>query len=297
MRLRPLLIALGAASALSISLVAPASAQAADTPDTPKPLSKIVKSADRAVADGDCTITGFSPSSVTVGVKPEAVQFAVSTDCDDSAHSVKWAVTGELYQNSHVGWFGACTYTYAGPAVLKCPDGRATLDLVGGKQFQGNTMAGEQAAYVYAFDDADRNNRDDDTSYDCDDNNQCTKTSSGRDNITGTLELLRATDFGSSFAASAPSVTKGADLTLSGRLSRANWDTGTFDAWGTTAKLQFKAPDESAFRTVRTVPASGDSISTTIDARRSGTFRLSFPGDGESAASVSNAVKVTVTKR
>ncbi|GAA3605667.1 hypothetical protein GCM10022223_21780 [Kineosporia mesophila] len=300
MQTRPLLITLGAATALTIGLIAPATAQAApveQTPRSPKPLEEIAKSMHQAVATGDdCSITDVAPTTVTAGVKPATVQFDVATDCDDSAHAMKWAVTGELYRGSHVGWFGACTYKYTGPASLTCPDGSTSFDLVGTGQFQGNQMAGTQNAYVYAFDDANGNDRDDDTSFDCDDDGNCTSTSSGRDNVTTGFALLRETDWNSTFTASATEVEQGGELTLAGDLSRADWDTGAYENYSPTVKLQFKAKSETKFRSVRTIVPGAEQISVTINARRSGSFRFFYPGDGKSAPSTSNSARVTVTR-
>ncbi|WP_285593688.1 hypothetical protein [Kineosporia sp. NBRC 101731] len=300
MQTRSLRIMLGAATALTIGLITPATAQAAPAEQTsrsPKPLEKIAKSMNKAVADGDdCSITDVAPTAVTAGVKPVTVQFDVATDCDDSEHAMKWAVTGELYRGSHVGWFGACTYKYTGPASLTCPDGSTTFDLVGTEQFRGNQMAGTQNAYVYAFDDANGNDRDDDTSFDCDDDGNCTSTSSGRDNVTTGFALLRETGWNSTFKASGATVEQGGELTLTGDLSRADWDTGTFETYRPTVKLQFKAKNETRFRTVRTIAPGQDQISVTINAKRSGSFRFSYPGDDKSSPSTSNSAKVTVTR-
>ncbi|MBT0773011.1 hypothetical protein KIH74_28975 [Kineosporia sp. J2-2] len=295
MRTRPFIIALGAATVAAIGLAAPAGA--ATTSSTPKPLDKIAKAVNQAAADGDdCSITGFGPQKVVLGIKPKSVRFSVSTDCDDADHQVRWAVTGELYPTSHVGWFGACTYTYTGPASLTCPDGTTTLNVIGTGQFKGNDMAGVQNAYVYAFDDANGNNRDDDTSYECDDDGNCTKKSSGRDNATKSLELLRRTGWGTSFAASHTEVTQGGQVTLTGRLTAADWDTGTNQPLATAVKLQFRATGASTFHTVRTVQGEGDSVSTTVSAKRSGSFRFVYQGDAEHARSASGAVGVTVTR-
>lgn len=301
MRTRPLLLALGAATALTIGLIAPA-AQAASASSTPHPLDKIAKSENRAATDGDdCSITGFSPAKVTVGLTPKTVPFGVTTTCDDADHAMKWAVTGDLYPGSvHVSWFGACTYAYAGPSVLACPDGQVKFDLAGTGTFKGNAMAGKQNVNIYAFDDANRNNRDDDTSYQCDANGEnCVYTASGRDTMTSTFELLRRTSWGSTFQATPGSVQKGGSIVLTGQLTEANWDTGKNAKTAPAVKLQFQANGETKFRSVRSIaaadPSAGPLTSTTVTAKRSGSFRFAYAGDSTHAASTSTAVHVTVT--
>lgn len=295
MRTRPLLIALGAASVATIGLVAPTTAQADDSSSLPKPLDKIAKSVTSTTTDGDdCSITGFTPERVVLGIRPKAVQFGVTTDCDDPAHQMKWAVTGELYPGSHVGWFGACTYRYTGPAVLTCPDGQTTLDVIGSGSHKGNGMAGVQNAYVYAFDDANGNDRDDDTTYDCDDDGNCVKTSSGRDNQTKGLELLRRTSWGQTFSADTSTVSPGDPVTLTGRLTSADWDAGVNENLAAPVKLQFRAEGASAFHTVRTVTNESGSVTATITAKHSGSFRFVYRGDSEHAHSVSTAADISV---
>jgi hypothetical protein len=298
MRTRPLLLALGAASALTIGLIAPATAQAAASSSTPHPLDEIARSANRATTDGDdCSITGLSPARVTLGVAARSVQFGVITTCDDADHAMKWAVTGDLVPHSaHVSWFGACTYAYSGPSVLSCPEGKATLDVIGTGTHKGNAMAGKQNIHVYAFDDANGNNRDDDTSYQCDANGEnCVYTASGRDTVDSTFELLRRTSWGSTFQATPATVKKGNSLALAGQLTEANWDTGKNVKTAPAVKLQFRANGETKFRSVRSIAAGGTSTSTTITAKRSGTFRFAYAGDATHAASTSKSVHVTVT--
>ncbi len=300
MRTRPLVLALGAATALTLGLITPAgTATAARASSTPDPLEKIVKAANVEPAAGqECSITGHTPQKVTLGIAPKTVQFGASTSCDDDEHAMKWAVTGDLFPGSaHATWFGACTYTYTGPATLSCPAGQDELDVIGSGRFKGNQMAGEQNAYVYAFDDANRNNRDDDTTRVCDADGTCTRTSSGRDDITSKIQLLRRTSWGkNNDKVSSARVRKGEQITLTSQLTRANWDTGKNEKFGPTVKLQFKPNTQATFKTVRTVASTGDSTSVTVTAKRSGVFRFAYRGDETSAPSISWGVGVTVTK-
>ncbi len=298
MRTRPLLLALGAASALTIGLIAPA-AQAATGSSTPHPLDKIAKSENRAATDGDdCTIAGFSPTRLSLGVAAKSVQFGVTTTCDDADHAMKWAATGDLFPGSaHVSWLGACTYAYTGPSVLSCPEGKATVNVIGTGTFKGNAMAGQQNVHLYAFDDANGNNRDDDTSYQCDANGEnCVSTASGRDTLDTTIALLRRTSWGSTFQATPATVKKGNTIALTGQLTEANWDTGKNTKTAPAVKLQFKANGETKFRSVRSIAAGSSSTSATVTAKRSGSFRFAYAGDATHAASNSASVHVTVMR-
>jgi len=280
MRTHSLIIALGAATALAVGLIAPATAQAVSSADAAKPLDGIAESLNQVTVVGeDCTITAVGPKKISVGLKPVTVQFDVGTDCDDEDHSIEWAVTGDLYPgSSHVGWLGACTYRYAGPAVLTCPDGKTTLDLIGSGTFKGNQMAGQKNIHAYAFDDANGNELDDDST-------------SGHDSVTKTFDLLRRTSW-ESFNASPEPRKKGRKLKITGGLLQASWDSGTYESFAPTVKLQFRAYGQESYRTVATVQGT----STTVIAKRSGSFRFSYPGDATHAASTSRADYVKVTR-
>ena len=270
-----LLAALGTSTLLAIALISPATAQAAPAAKT--------KAAPSAAAD-DCSIVDVSPDKVSIGVKPVTVQFDVGTDCDDEDHKIEWAVTGSALSTSHVSWFGACTYKYAGPNVLTCPSGRAKLDVVGTGQFKGNQVAGPQKASAFAFDDEDGNDENDDAT-----------------GFTGesTLSLLRRTTWGTTFNASPEPRRKGQTLNITGQVSRANWDSGKYEKFGAYVKLQFKAASAESYSDVATVWDNGAAAATKVKAVRSGTYRYYYPGDSTHAPSASKGdyVKVLPAKK
>ncbi|GGS45673.1 hypothetical protein [Streptomyces cinerochromogenes] len=90
-------------------------------------------------------------------------------------------------------------------------------------------------------------------------------------------------------------VAKGRTLTVKGRLTRANWVTGTYTGYrDQKAVLQFKA-DGGAYADVRTVTSgTGGALSTTVKAGRSGTYRFVFAGTATTAAKTSAGDHVTV---
>jgi hypothetical protein len=264
-----LFAALGSVPLLAITLIAPTAAQA---------------SSDRAQLADDCSILDTSPDKVSIGLKPVTVQFDVGTDCDDEEHKIEWAVYGSYLGTGQVSWFGACTYVYGGPNVLTCPNGRARLDVVGTGQFQGNKVAGPQKVSVFAFDDENGNDENDDAT---------------GVNGESTISLLRRTTWGTTFNASPEPRRKGQSIKVTGQVSRANWDTGRYQKVGAYVQLQFKGEREESFHTVRTVWDDGASATTTIKAVRSGTLRYYYPGDGTHAPSASKGdfVKVLPPRR
>jgi hypothetical protein len=80
--------------------------------------------------------------------------------------------------------------------------------------------------------------------------------------------------------ASPEPVTKGRTITVTGKLSRANWE--TFDYRGYTSqdvKLQFRKKDSSTYTTVKTIKSnSTGNLSTTVTASTDGYFRYAFAG-------------------
>ncbi|MEU9123159.1 DUF5707 domain-containing protein [Streptomyces sp. NPDC048506] len=75
-------------------------------------------------------------------------------------------------------------------------------------------------------------------------------------------------------------VTKGATLTVTGALTRANWDTHTYRAYGVgSVQLQFRKQGASSYTTVKTVTSdSSGNLKTTVQAAEDGTWRYVFAG-------------------
>ena len=80
--------------------------------------------------------------------------------------------------------------------------------------------------------------------------------------------------------ASPEPVKKGKTITVTGKLTRANWDRGTYNGYSTQpVKLQFRKKSSSTYTTVKTIKTSstGD-LKTTVTATQDGYFRYSFAG-------------------
>ncbi|WP_329533609.1 calcium-binding protein [Streptomyces sp. NBC_01450] len=81
-------------------------------------------------------------------------------------------------------------------------------------------------------------------------------------------------------------VKKGKTITVTGALTRANWETGKYAGYGTqSVKLQFKKKGASAYTTVKTIKTSTTgALKTTVTASVDGTFRYSFAGTSTTPA-------------
>ncbi|MFE7271326.1 calcium-binding protein [Streptomyces sp. NPDC057623] len=86
--------------------------------------------------------------------------------------------------------------------------------------------------------------------------------------------------------ASPEPVKKGKTITVTGKLTRANWDRGTYNGYSTQpVKLQFRKKSATTYTTVKTIKTSstGD-LKTTVTASVDGYFRYSFAGTSTTPA-------------
>ncbi|MGW2960176.1 calcium-binding protein [Streptomyces sp. NPDC001220] len=81
-------------------------------------------------------------------------------------------------------------------------------------------------------------------------------------------------------------VVKGHSLTVTGTLTRADWNTGAYVGFGAQhVALQFKKAGSSTYSTVRTVTTDGGGkLRTTVTANSAGTWRWKFAGTGTTGA-------------
>ncbi|MCX5056208.1 MULTISPECIES: DUF5707 domain-containing protein [unclassified Streptomyces] len=81
-------------------------------------------------------------------------------------------------------------------------------------------------------------------------------------------------------------VKKGKTLTVTGRLTRANWDSAKYSGYaGQPVKLQFRKAGSSTYTTLKTVTAdSAGNLKTTTKATADGYFRYSFAGTSTTPA-------------
>jgi hypothetical protein len=100
----------------------------------------------------------------------------------------------------------------------------------------------------------------------------------------GTAKIQRAAKV--TVNASPEPVKKGRTITVSGKLTRANWTTGSYTGYvSQTATLQFRAKGSDTYTTVKTVTSgTGGSLKTTVKATKDGYFRYTFAGTSTTAA-------------
>ncbi|MFE2043098.1 hypothetical protein ACFXAZ_19650 [Streptomyces sp. NPDC059477] len=109
-----------------------------------------------------------------------------------------------------------------------------------------------------------------------------------------TVQLRRAAK--ATANASPEPVTKGKPITVTGKLTRANWSTKKYDAYsGRTVSLQFRAKGADAFKTVKKVTTSSTgSLKTTVTASVDGSYRWVYSGDSTTGVATSTADYVDV---
>ncbi|GGX31528.1 DUF5707 domain-containing protein [Streptomyces chryseus] len=86
--------------------------------------------------------------------------------------------------------------------------------------------------------------------------------------------------------ASPEPVVKGKTITVTGKLSRANWETSTYAGYtAQPVKLQFRKAGTSTYTTVKTVTSSSTgTLKATVTAASDGYFRYSFAGTSTTPA-------------
>lgn len=96
--------------------------------------------------------------------------------------------------------------------------------------------------------------------------------------------------------ASPEPVAAGRTLTVTGQVTRANWNTHTYQGYGgRTVSLQFKAAGASSYTTVKKVTSSGTgALRTTVKATKPGTWRWTYYGNSTSGAKSSTGDYVAV---
>lgn len=91
-------------------------------------------------------------------------------------------------------------------------------------------------------------------------------------------------------------VVKGRTITVTGKVSRANWDTHTYQGYGgRSVSLQFKAAGSSSYKTVKKATSSKTgALKTTVKATVAGTWRWTYYGNTTSGASSSSGDRVAI---
>ncbi|MEU0999405.1 hypothetical protein [Streptomyces tibetensis] len=96
--------------------------------------------------------------------------------------------------------------------------------------------------------------------------------------------------------ASPEPVTKGKTITVTGKLTRANWSTKKYDAYsGRTVSLQFRAKGSDSYKTLKkaTISSTGG-LKTTVTASVDGSFRWVYYGNSTTGVATGAADYVDV---
>lgn len=110
-----------------------------------------------------------------------------------------------------------------------------------------------------------------------------------------TVPLRRAAGLTAADASPEP-VTKGRAITVTGKLTRANWSTKKYGAYsGRSVRLQFRAAGTDTFKTVKNVTSSSTgALRTTVTASVDGSFRWAYAGNTTTGATTGAADAVDV---
>ncbi|MCT9003600.1 calcium-binding protein [Streptomyces sp. NPDC054766] len=100
-------------------------------------------------------------------------------------------------------------------------------------------------------------------------------------NTSAPVKIRRYAQLATTQASPEP-VVKGRTLTVTGTLTRANWDTNVYAGYGgQRVALRFKKSGSSTYTTVKTVTTdSSGKLRTTVTANSAGTWRWTFGGTG-----------------
>ncbi|MGW2619973.1 hypothetical protein [Streptomyces sp. NPDC001500] len=255
MRIRALVVA--ATGAVALSALAVPAAQAA-------PAGPAVTFSDVKVNGGKNIVVGPT-TKVTV---PASYTVTKAAGLDANSFVTfpvlyRGATLDESTPDDHV-WLGdePGTCTASSPTVLKC---KATLQFrPKSTEFAdlANVLAGTWKIGAAAIDD----------------DGLTTKSN------VGTIHVQRQAKLTAN--ATPEPVKKGKTLTVTGALTRANWDTNRYAGYsGQSVKLQFRKKGSSAYTTVKTVKSSSTGgLKTTVTASVDGYYRFVFAGTSTTSA-------------
>ncbi|MFI5794187.1 hypothetical protein [Streptomyces sp. NPDC051677] len=166
----------------------------------------------------------------------------------------------------------SCTNTSATVATCK-----GTIDILPADELENvDATTWKAAGYIVDWNDVDPNATDIDFS----------KVGYVEADSLAVTKLQRASKL--TVNAAPEPVKKGKTITVTGRLTRANWDTGTYTGYaGVYAQLQFRKAGTTTYSTVKSVKTtSTGGLATTVKAGVDGYYRYSFVGTTTSPATV-----------
>ncbi|KJK39029.1 lipoprotein [Streptomyces variegatus] len=285
MRIRATVAAVTGALALSALAVPAAQAAEPKVPADIAAASEVVhadsgRSAFAAAADGTPTVLNATFSSVkvnngkniavgTTNVVKVPVSFTLTHGKEVNIHAADFFAGVELYRGASfeetVFFFdsndASCTDSSATVATCK-----ATVAIDPYALLNEDAGSWKAAAFAVAFNGEDPENPN-------------------LDNVgvavkdpTNSFKLQRYSKL--TVNASPEPVKKGKTITVTGKLSRANWDDNKYHGYtNQSVKLQFRKKGSNTYTTVKTIKSnSTGELKTTVKASADGYFRYSFAG-------------------
>ncbi|MFF3891112.1 hypothetical protein [Streptomyces sp. NPDC001914] len=246
MRIRPATAAAFLATALSASAV-PAAAQAAD-----------------AAVPSDTTFSNVvvnGGKDIVLGLTTKKTITITWTAKDPDGVAASWAYLWHGPNTDDADGIlpayppaGTCTVSPADPTTSTC---KVSFGVDAARDFDDIGLAGTWKVLAEAQD-----TNDDWTAVD----------------VAGTARFKRYAK--ATVNASPEPVKKGRTVTVTGKLSRANWETGTYTGYeGRSVQLQFRKKGSSTYSTLKTITSGGSgALKTTTKATADGYFRFVFSG-------------------
>jgi len=262
MRMRPAVAVTFLAATLSASVI-PATAQAAEkaaADDTT--FSNVVVNGGKDIVLGLTTrktVTITWTAHDPEGVAASWAYLWHGPDTDDADGALP------LYPPT-----GTCAVSPADPTTATC---KVSLAVDAARDFDHNGLAGAWKVLAGAQD-----TKDEWTEIDA----------------AGTANLKRYAQV--TVNASPEPVKKGRTITVTGKLTRANWDSGTYTGYqGRPVQLQFRKKGSSVYTTLKTVTSGvGGTLKTTTKAKTDGYFRFVFTGTSTTGPSTATGDFVDV---
>ncbi|MFD7505753.1 calcium-binding protein [Streptomyces sp. NPDC059850] len=218
-------------------------------------LGGLAAPAAQAAGSGDTTITKVSVGNAVLGTTG-AKTFTVSvTAKDDSGiQGADLYLEGPSYGYATPTGAVKCAAVAGDPTTSTC---KATFILDPQVDFIDNSVAGRWYAAVWV---------------DAKDGDYVTSDKAGSFAVQRAAKLT--------VNAAPEPVKKGKTITVTGALTRANWETGKYGGYTVQqVKLEFRKANSSTYTAVKTVKSgSGGALKTTVKAAQDGWFRWNFAG-------------------
>ncbi|MBK3573009.1 hypothetical protein JHN63_04050 [Streptomyces sp. MBT65] len=262
MRIRPTVAVTFLTAALSASVL-PATAHAADT----------------AVADqttfSNVVVNGGK--DIVLGLTTRKTVTITWTAHDPEAVVASWAYLWHGPNTDDADGIlplyppaGTCAVSAADPTTSTC---KVSFGVDAARDFDHNALAGTWKVLAGAQD-----STDDWTEID----------------VSGTADFKRAAKV--TVNASPEPVKKGRTITVTGKLTRANWESGTYTGYQSRpVQLQFRKKGSSVYTALKTVTSGvGGKLKTTTKAKSDGYFRYVFTGTATTGPSTATGDFVDV---